>query len=554
MRKWLAATIISILLAYGAGTVVFTARDLGRTWDERLYTDAGLIYLQQHHFAENHDHPPLSKWLAALYPYYSGNHSDEAFRYSHAVIYTVGGGIMAFQLLAWGYSFAAVIFAALFFLCPNLKAMASLNVLDADLAVWMGLAALYTWRGFSERAAGRMGFLQGLAAMTKISGLCYVPFFALRVRRLRSRRATWMAVAGFFLAGLFSYHFRFIELGAYAASLGLQWKHGLDGHGIFLLGQYSSRGYWYTYIVLYFLKNPFPSLVVMLTALIFLARRPSAYRDAIVYWFAPAALMFALLSVGTVQLGFRYVLPAMVLLYLTTALVLDRELRIAPPTRRTLGAALLGFLGLALLIADMRTVSDSTYLAYFNDLAPNPTRNFSDSNIDWLQGIPRHLVKRIPPFTPLGDLTAAEVFSRPDNEPVSIALGATDIHGGWGGWFPERMIGPAIGRNGKTIWSGAGYEIVQVSREELCKAWRENDAASHSDVLVVSRIGSSFSQPSWIDGTGKSSQPHPFLVDGKPEFHRWRGWIPVDVINSVRFVDSAGKALDSGAIVRARCD
>jgi hypothetical protein len=479
LRKWLPALLISILLGYGAASVVFTSRDLGRVWDERLYKDAGLIYLQQHHFADNHDHPPLSKWIAALYPYYSGDRSDEAFRYSHAVIYAVGGGVIAFQLLFWGYSFGAVIFAALFFLCPNLKATASLNVLDSDLAVWMGLAALYTWRGFSTRASGRMGLLYGFAAMTKISALIYLPFLALRLRNLGSRRAVWVAVFGFFLAGMIAYHFRFIELGSYAASLGLQFKHSRLGQPIFILGRSSNRGFWYTYIVLFVLKNPLPTLLTLAASAFFLLRRPRAYRDAIIYWVAPGLLMFVLLSMGSVQLGFRYLLPVMVLLYLTAALVLDRELRLAPRGPRILGGYVLATIGLILLCVDSNTLSQSTYLAYFNPLAPNPTRNFTDSNIDWLQGVPKHLVAKLPPFIPLGDLTVTRVLSEGGSGPVSIALGATDLNTGWGGWFPERDLGPALGKVGRPIWSGAGYEILQVTRPELCRLWQEHSQACH---------------------------------------------------------------------------
>jgi 4-amino-4-deoxy-L-arabinose transferase-like glycosyltransferase len=122
--KILTALLLGVLALYGIASTLFTARDLGDTFDEATYREAGLAYLSRLDFRNNRDHPPLSKWLSSLYPYLSGDHSIFAFRLTHSILFLLGGLTISILLFRKRSRIAALTFAAFYFLCPNINAMA----------------------------------------------------------------------------------------------------------------------------------------------------------------------------------------------------------------------------------------------------------------------------------------------------------------------------------------------------------------------------------------------------------------------------------------------
>src|SRR5262245_47002706 len=142
--------LVALLALYGLSTVGVSALVTGDVVDEGLYRQSGAVYLDTHQFEVNFDHPPLAKWLGALWPHFSHHYGRIAYRILHVVLYGAGGLAIACLLLRAAHHTAAVLFACLYFTCPNLKAMACLHVTDADVAVLGGVAAGLVWFTLQE--------------------------------------------------------------------------------------------------------------------------------------------------------------------------------------------------------------------------------------------------------------------------------------------------------------------------------------------------------------------------------------------------------------------
>jgi hypothetical protein len=162
----------------------------------------------------------------------------------------------------------------------------------------------------------------------------------------------------------------------------------------FLMGRYSDTGWWYYFPLAFLLKTPLPTLVLLLWAVLQSFRRSSGAPD--VPWqrglavVLPPAIYFALSLTSKLNLGYRYLLPALPFLFVyaskVTTCLLPAARRNTPYTMRRarylMCAVLLGWYAFASLQIYPH------YLAYFNELAGGPDggwRYLVDSNIDWGQ-------------------------------------------------------------------------------------------------------------------------------------------------------------------------
>src|SRR5690606_1263380 len=118
------------------------------------------------------------------------------------------------------------------------------------------------------------------------------------------------------------------------------------------------------------LKLPLTHLLAIFAALYFLLSKCMWNK---VSWltFAPAFLLCVLLSNLNVQLGFRYYLPGLGLLYIGAAIVLGQSIDLKKTIK-------LGQLRMPLVISvifvaaviDVSTLLFGSYISYFNFLAP----------------------------------------------------------------------------------------------------------------------------------------------------------------------------------------
>ncbi len=165
---------------------------------------------------------------------------------------------------------------------------------------------------------------------------------------------------------------------AFGVGLGMLQAHNKEGHKSFLLGEVSTKGWWYYFPVVFFYKTPLPFLILAAWGAWLIVRSRDRVRIGVLL------TAFAILGISmtsAINIGVRHVLP----MYAPLAIVAAYgAIEIAKQTRdafgRTMFAALLAwlFLGVAAAHPD--------YLAWFNEAAqPNPARIAVDSNLDWGQ-------------------------------------------------------------------------------------------------------------------------------------------------------------------------
>lgn len=162
-----------------------------------------------------------------------------------------------------------------------------------------------------------------------------------------------------------------------------QFRHNVQGHGVFLLDQVERRAIWYYFPLALSIKSPLPWLLVPLLLV-------GMCRHALRNWACGAA--FALLCfslVCRVQTGIRLVLPLLsfAAVGLAAALVVARQ-RLALTKMRPLLTASGVLSGAWLLWAALSVWPEG--LCYTNEFwggTANGYRCLSDSNYDWGQGL-----------------------------------------------------------------------------------------------------------------------------------------------------------------------
>jgi hypothetical protein len=323
VRPGLAAAVSAALFA---GLAAGEARWDSATIDEPVYVDAAWR-LGQGRPDGNVEHPPLAKLLmlagqrllappravpdppGALYW-----NSDGGLLASRAPMIVLGALFCALLTLwaaraAPGAAWPTALLAAT---APSLLAHGHLATLDIGLALSFAAACL-AGEALAERPtpwrALAVALAVGATVSTKWSGavlLGALPLaaFAGAAGGLRPRLRALLLVLAPAVAGL-----AVLAL-VYAATVGLprlaegvrwQLEHARQGHEVLLFGRVLPRGAWWYFLAVLALKTP---LAVFPLA----AAGAGAVQRRTFLWL-PAAVLFAALSLGSVQLGIRYVLP-----------------------------------------------------------------------------------------------------------------------------------------------------------------------------------------------------------------------------------------------------
>ncbi len=288
------------------------------------------------------------------------------------------------------------------------------------------------------------GIALGLAQATKFSALLLLPIFAViliveaflsrdyqllgswpwraRFDRSQWKRAIYFLCAVLFVLGLFSflsfwasYRFETQSLstpGAAHATVdrivrhptlrqlayrlvesapvpfptyfrGIRWlqNYAQIGAPAFLMGQRSTEGWWYYFLVAFTIKTPIPTLILLATAVVLTARDrlDVAKREYVLYIPVGAFAMAALFSF--LNIGYRHILPVLpFLLIVASKVILWARTRWAQ----------LALLALCLWYALSSISMYPHYLAYFNEVIGGPENGYEylvDSNLDWGQDL-----------------------------------------------------------------------------------------------------------------------------------------------------------------------
>jgi hypothetical protein len=449
-RWWLSPRILLIgLIALHALLLTWSALVNSVAFDEYAHLPAGISYWRYGKFDVYNLSPPLLRmWAAApvmlarpdVPPYedYPGmlpkdRHWTfaEAFlrindeRYHRLFLLGRLAMIPLSCLGAWVvYRWAAALYGgaaglgacAVYVLCPNLCAHASLVGTDAGTSVTILLAAWLWWQfcrggGGSWKMFAFAAVAIAAAHLSKFSALLLWPMLlaiAICVTRAHRKRVA-AAFAGLVVACIVlvnaSYGFQGsgTRAGDYVPRSGAltnvlrtlpprmpvplpqpmilgfdaqKWEFE-QGLASLLFGEMYRGSKWYYYPVALALKVPLATWALLAIAL--LQRRRPWTRDELAVAAAAAVFLLGAMLLAGADLGVRYVLPALPL-----AFVLVGRARTAAPRHRWIVPALLAILALENLSAAPR------YLTYFNLLAGGQGRGqliLNDSNFDWGQGL-----------------------------------------------------------------------------------------------------------------------------------------------------------------------
>jgi 4-amino-4-deoxy-L-arabinose transferase-like glycosyltransferase len=343
---------------------------------------------------------------------------------------------------------------------PNLAAHGRLVTTDigATLAYLLVALALSNWLSCpSRRALLLLSLATGLACLFKHSGLLLVPcgVGCLAWVGVRSESSFMEVIAAglMFILGIALVIWlgygcesvdpvsqRFFPLASYLHGVATQWSHARSGQPSYLLGQFSTQGWWYFYPAIFLMKTPVGTLFLLLIGVLHLIRDRARWRVMVPVLFPAMALLAALVFMGRAAVGYRHLLPALPLLLICLGGTAIRAL------------AVHGHLGKAIIAGSMIWLLAAHgfiwphYLAYFNELVGGPGNGHLcavDSNLDWGQDLPlvTEYVRRYPNgpvgLVYFGSALLPELLAVPaipidkwaDAVPERVAVSATALHG-----------------------------------------------------------------------------------------------------------------------------
>lgn len=319
------------------------------------------------------------------------------------------------ELFGWE---AAIATLALHALSPNLLANAALATTDLPVAAFY-VFTLYAWYRFTNnpniRNAILTGVFLGCALTGKFSALLLGPtlgllfllnLFNTKAQRHKGAKNYFLSVlVPLSLRGLLilvvaaltawaTYGFAFnpYPLAQYIRELADLTHLASGGHTAYLLGQLSLQGWWYYHLVVFAVKTPLPLMLLIAYGLWHIASHRALRWDFAAVWRAVPGIwilglssglyLLATITVFSLNVGYRYLLPALPLLHILAASI--SQYAIGTTRRFTLFALLfMAHTASTLAIAPH-------FLAYFNEFVgpQNGYKVLADSNLDWGQDLP----------------------------------------------------------------------------------------------------------------------------------------------------------------------
>ena len=246
------------------------------------------------------------------------------------------------------------------------------------------------------------------------------------------------------------------------------WHNGV-GHSASLLGMYSQQGWWYYFPVAFALKTTIPFLLLSLASLAWGCYEWIKNRDRRFLWLlVPFAVYTIFVLFSHIDIGVRYYLPAYPFLFILSAALLDRLLKVrrAYLLGSLVAVSLLGWMG----VEAARAYPD--HMTYMNQIAGRAPHwwYLSDSNVEWgddLRAVATYLHDR--GETRVNDGTLGGFFSF-----RFYGIERVDALTGQGNDLPRYTAVGASYLNGSTVprQASAGLELAGNERLNAFDAYR----------------------------------------------------------------------------------
>lgn len=153
--------------------------------------------------------------------------------------------------------------------------------------------------------------------------------------------------------------------------------HVEGGHSSFLLGNYSTQGWWYYFPVIFLLKTPIAVLIGLVMMLLVLRKNK---KPLTILFFLTAALLYLLMAMTSkADLGLRHLFPIYPLIFISFGYLISQ----AKIKKEFVATTTV------ILIVEFASVFPN-YFSFFNVLAGGPNNGYrvaTDSNLDWGQDL-----------------------------------------------------------------------------------------------------------------------------------------------------------------------
>ena len=164
---------------------------------------------------------------------------------------------------------------------------------------------------------------------------------------------------------------------------GIRWlqNYAEIGAPAFLMGQHSTEGWCYYFLVAFAIKTPVPTLILLATVAVLTARDrlDLAKREYVLY--IPVGVFTLATLFSFLNIGYRHILPVLPFLFVVAS-------KVVLWTRTRWARAALLALCLWYAVSSMSVYPH--YLAYFNEVVGGPENGYKylvDSNLDWGQDL-----------------------------------------------------------------------------------------------------------------------------------------------------------------------
>lgn len=434
MKKYIFVAIV--LLALEFSVQISLSLSDSQTTDEGVHLSAGYTYLTRRDFRFNPEHPPLVKELAALpllfaklnvpedskYWDKAGDFFYDSWRenrqFGEELLYGLGNDAAKILLLSripmiaitvilgvaifiissrfWGAK-GGLISLSLFVLDPLILGHG--HLVTTDIAVSLGyLLAVYCFWLFLNHPSWKnvvlLGLAVGLAELAKFTAIIIFPSFLvlflvfLMQNKIKLKETGKilgkLAVALLIVLLVISCGYFFTQKGMlreYFKGLSMVFYHAGTGHSSFLLGETSKTGWWYYFPVLYFLKTPIPTLILVMLGTIFALKDKTNFKRNLFIGLA-ALLFLGFAMTSKANLGLRHIMPIMPIFFVLAGSLAQAKIRCI----QYIAAGAVVWLAVIFLF------SYPYYFSYFNEFAGGAKNGYkvaNDSNLDWGQDILR---------------------------------------------------------------------------------------------------------------------------------------------------------------------
>jgi len=335
--------------------------------------------------------------------------------------------ILVLFLWKWTYeiygSLSALFALFLFSFSPNILAHSRLITPDLALTCFNFISVYYLWKVVKENRWSSIilcSIALGFALLSKYSAALLLPTYLIlavfvffskesvylpakfpfsrflmkkgslfKVLRLGSLLLIISIMAIFLLQLGYMFHLEYYIKGAIH-----QWKHADKGHPTFLMGMYSTQGWWFYYLIAFAIKTPLPLLIFLFLSFVFYKKNHNRSFLNQAFMLIPVVVYFLFFSTKLLCIGLRYILPIYPFLFMQASTVVGFRFK----SRKTLSRLIIAVIFCWYLKSSLGIYPH--YLAYFNEIvggADSGYRYLVDSNLDWgqdLKGLGIYMRKR----------------------------------------------------------------------------------------------------------------------------------------------------------------